>query len=210
MIYFFKLVYAKLIMKPDFSKGNGLLPAIIQDTKTNKVLMLGFMNEEALELTKQTNKVTFFSRTKNRLWTKGETSGNFLIVNEIILDCDADSFLIKATPQGHTCHTGQDTCFNEKNDTDFLPVLRSIIKERKLKPRENSYTNHLLNLGINKISQKVGEEAVEVVIDSVAGNTERLKEETADLLFHLFVLLENHNIDFADIENILKNRHYKN
>ena len=154
-------------MTPDFSKDtNGLLPAIIQDFQTGKVLMLGYMNEESLAKTKEINKVTFYSRSKNRLWTKGEESGNFLEVVDIKIDCDNDAFLIKVKPVGPVCHTGNDTCWYEKNKDEFsfLHFLETIIQDRKLRPKENSYTNLLFNKGLNKIAQKVGEEAVEVIV----------------------------------------------
>ena len=179
-------------MKIDFKKGNGLVPAIIQDWSTNKVLMLGYMNEEALKLTKAEGKVTFYSRTKNRLWTKGETSGNFLIVKEITSDCDDDTLLIKAEPQGPTCHTGADTCFDESNSANalFLHYLQDIIVERKKSTSAKSYTKLLFDKGINKIAQKVGEEAVELVIEAKDSDDDLFKNEAADLLFHLLVLLE--------------------
>ncbi|MEZ5054144.1 MAG: bifunctional phosphoribosyl-AMP cyclohydrolase/phosphoribosyl-ATP diphosphatase HisIE [Chitinophagales bacterium] len=197
-------------MTPDFSKDiNGLLPAIIQDAQTGNVLMLGYMNNESFAKTKETNKVTFFSRSKNRLWTKGEESGNFLDVVDIKLDCDNDTFLIKVNPVGAVCHTGSDTCWNEKNETvfSFLHALESVIADRKLHPKEGSYTNILFNKGINKIAQKVGEEAVEVVIEAKDNNDDLFKNETADLLFHLMVLLREKNISFNEILDVLKHRH---
>ena len=161
-------------MKPDFSKyADGLVPAIVQDAISNKVLMLGFMNEEALDKTNAEGKVTFYSRTKQRLWTKGETSNNFLLVKEIISDCDNDTLLIKATPAGPVCHTGADTCFNEINSSFSLEKLESIIAERKKNPSAASYTSSLFSKGINKIAQKVGEEAVELVIESKDDNKEK-------------------------------------
>lgn len=197
-------------MTPDFSKDiNGLLPAIIQDAQTGNVLMLGYMNNESFAKTKETKKVTFFSRSKNRLWTKGEESGNFLDVVDIKLDCDNDTFLIKVNPVGAVCHTGSDTCWNEKNETvfSFLHTLENIIADRKLHPKEGSYTNILFNKGINKIAQKVGEEAVEVVIEAKDNNDDLFKNETADLLFHLMVLLREKNISFNEILDVLKHRH---
>ena len=179
-------------MVPDFSKNSdGLIPVIIQDNQTGKVLMLGYMNEESFAKTKATNKVTFYSRSKNRLWTKGEESGNFLDVVDIKLDCDRDTFLIKVNPVGAVCHTGSDTCWNEKNEMEFsfLHDLEKVILDRKQNPKEGSYTNILFNKGINKIAQKVGEEAVEVVIEAKDNNIDLFKNETADLLFHLMVLL---------------------
>lgn len=197
--------------KINFTKGNGLVPVIVQHYKTNTVLMLGYMNEEAFEKTKELSKATFFSRSKNRLWTKGETSGNFLIVKDILLDCDQDTILIKADPKGPTCHTGSDTCFDEvvKSSNDFLYQLEEIISDRKNNPTEKSYTASLFQKGINKIAQKVGEEATEVVIDAIDNNRERLKEETADLLYHLLVLLAEKRISLDEISEVLRNRHLK-
>jgi len=197
-------------MTPDFSKDtNGLLPAIVQDAQTGKVLMLGYMNEESLAKTKELNKVTFFSRSKNRLWTKGEESGNFLEVVDIKLDCDNDAFLIKAKPFGPVCHTGNDTCWFEKNKDEFsfLHYLENIIQDRKQHPKDNSYTNLLFNKGLNKIAQKVGEEAVEVVIEAKDNNDELFKGEAADLLFHLLVLFAEKNISLNEVLAVLKERH---
>ena len=197
-------------MQADFSKNiDGLLPAIIQDAKTGKVLMLGYMNEESLQKTIDSNKVTFFSRSKQRLWTKGEESGNFLELVSIKLDCDKDTFLIQANPVGAVCHTGSDTCWNEKNEHSFsfLYELDNIIADRKINPKEHSYTNLLFNKGINKIAQKVGEEAVEVVIEAKDNNDHLFKNETADLLFHLLVLLREKNISLADVITVLQERH---
>ncbi len=197
-------------MTPDFSKDtNGILPAIIQDSLTGKVLMLGFMNEESFVKTKELNKVTFFSRSKKRLWTKGEESGNFLEVVEIKLDCDKDTFLIKAIPVGAVCHTGNDTCWNEKNEDDFsfLHELEKVIKDRKVNPKQGSYTNSLFDKGLNKIAQKVGEEAVEVVIEAKDNNDELFKNESADLLFHLLVLFAEKNISLNEVLDVLKERH---
>jgi len=197
-------------MIPDFSKDtNGLLPAIVQDAQTGKVLMLGYMNEESLAKTKELNKVTFFSRSKNRLWTKGEESGNFLEVVDIKLDCDNDAFLIKAKPVGPVCHTGNDTCWFEKNKDEFsfLHYLENIIQDRKQHPKDNSYTNLLFNKGLNKIAQKVGEEAVEVVIEAKDNNDELFKGEAADLLFHLLVLFAEKNISLNEVLAVLKERH---
>jgi len=195
----------------DFQKSpDGLLPAIIQDHATGKVLMLGYMNAEALEKTKAESKVTFFSRGKERLWTKGETSDNFLHVKEILTDCDGDTILIKAEPAGPTCHTGADTCFDEVNDENalFLNYLqKKIIRDRKQNPSEASYTTFLFKKGINKIAQKVGEEAVEVVIEAKDNNDDLFKGEVADLLFHLLVLLEYKNIDLDEIISVLRSRH---
>lgn len=198
-------------MEIDFKKGDGLVPAIIQDWSTNKVLMLGYMNEEALKITKAEGKVTFFSRTKDRLWTKGETSGNFLHVKEIISDCDNDTLLIKAQPQGPTCHTGTDTCFKESNGANalFLHFLQDIIVERKKSTAEKSYTKLLFDKGINKIAQKVGEEAVELVIEAKDSNDDLFKNEAADLLFHLLVLLEAKEVKLEEVIDVLKDRHMK-
>lgn len=195
-------------MKPDFSKNaDALLPVIIQDQYSNKVLMLGFMNEEAWNKTNIEKKVTFFSRSKNRLWTKGETSGNFLIVKEILTDCDNDTVLIKVKPAGPVCHTGNDTCFNEINTPFTLEKLEEIINERKNNPSENSYTSSLFGKGINKIAQKVGEEAVELVIESKDDDKEKFLGEAADLLFHYLVLLQAKGFTLKDVENILASRH---
>ncbi len=196
-------------MKIDFKKGDGLVPVIIQDWSTNKVLMLGYMNEEALKITKAEGKVTFFSRTKNRLWTKGETSGNFLNVKEIISDCDNDTLLIKAEPQGPTCHTGADTCFDESNSTNalFLHYLQDIIVDRKKSTAAKSYTKLLFDKGINKIAQKVGEEAVELVIEAKDSDDNLFKNEAADLLFHLLVLLEAKDVKLEEVIEVLKERH---
>jgi phosphoribosyl-AMP cyclohydrolase / phosphoribosyl-ATP pyrophosphohydrolase len=193
----------------DFAKGNGFVPAVVQDYKTKKILMVGFMNEEAYEQTIAEKKVTFFSRTKNRLWTKGETSSNFLIVKEILLDCDKDTILIKADPQGPVCHTGADTCFNElnKSGVGFLDYLQQVIKQRKNNPTDASYTSSLFKKGINKVAQKVGEEAVELVIEAKDQNDDLFKNEAADLIFHLMVLLEAKNIDIADVVAVLESRH---
>ena len=196
----------------DFQKSpDGLLPVIIQDSTTGKVLMLGYMNAEALEKTRVENKVTFFSRSKQRLWTKGETSSNFLHVAEIRTDCDGDTILIKAAPDGPTCHTGADTCFDEVNDgqAPFLNYLqKQIIRDRKQNPSESSYTTSLFKLGINKIAQKVGEEAVEVVIEAKDQDNDLFKGEVADLLFHLLVLLEHKNIDLDEVISVLRTRHH--
>jgi phosphoribosyl-ATP pyrophosphohydrolase/phosphoribosyl-AMP cyclohydrolase len=194
-------------MKPDFSKyANGLMPAIIQDANTKTVLMLGFMNQEALDKTKELNKVTFFSRTKNRLWTKGEESGNFLMVESIVADCDNDTLLIKANPVGPVCHTGADTCFNENNSGDFLSRLEKTISDRKNNPTDKSYTSSLFAKGINKIAQKVGEEATELVIESKDNNDELFLGEAADLLFHYLILLQAKNKNLDQVIEVLKKR----
>ncbi len=197
-------------MNIDFNKyADGLVPTIIQDATTNKVLMLGFMNAEALTKTQEENKVTFYSRSKQRLWTKGETSGNFLGVQKIIADCDNDTVLIKATPQGPTCHTGADTCFNETNANFSLETLENIISERKNNPTDSSYTASLFAKGINKIAQKVGEEAVEIVIEAKDNNDALFLGEAADLLFHYLILLQAKDKKLADVLNILEERHNK-
>jgi len=196
-------------MKIDYSKyKDGLVPAIVQDAKSKNVLMLGFMNEEALNKTNELKKVTFFSRTKNRLWTKGEESGNFLLVESIIVDCDNDTLLIKANPVGPVCHTGSDTCFNESNaDVSFLYQLENIINDRKNNPSDNSYTSSLFKKGINKIAQKVGEEAVEIVIEAKDNNDELFLGEAADLLFHYLILLQAKNKNLDQVIEVLKKRH---
>jgi phosphoribosyl-AMP cyclohydrolase / phosphoribosyl-ATP pyrophosphohydrolase len=196
-------------MKIDFKKGNGLVPAIIQDSTTNKVLMLGYMNEKALQKTMAEQKVTFYSRTKDRLWTKGETSGNFLFVKEIIADCDQDTLLIKVEPKGPTCHTGADTCFDETNGTNalFLHYLQDVIKARKNSTADKSYTRMLFDKGINKIAQKVGEEAVELVIEAKDSDPDLFKNEAADLLFHLLVLLEAKEVPLSEVVDVLRSRH---
>jgi len=198
-------------MNIDFTKNNGLVPAIIQDEKTGKVLMLGYMNRESYEKTKATGRVTFFSRSRQALWTKGETSGNFLEVKEILSDCDGDTLLIKVKPTGPTCHTGADTCFNEKNiaEKPFIFELEEIIRDRRNNPKPGSYTNKLFDAGDERIAQKVGEEATEVVIDAVTGNEMRLPEEVADLLYHLLVLLVAKDVALDDIMNVLEKRHRK-
>jgi phosphoribosyl-ATP pyrophosphohydrolase/phosphoribosyl-AMP cyclohydrolase len=196
----------------NFDKSpDGLLPAVIQDTETGKVLMLGYMNREAYDKTVAEQVVTFFSRSKQRLWTKGETSNNFLHVREILIDCDGDTLLIKASPAGPVCHTGADTCFDETNQGQgqFLNYLQGIIHDRKVNPSEKSYTTTLFNRGVNKIAQKVGEEAVELVIEAKDNNDDLFKGEAADLLFHFLVLLEQKNMSLDDIVAVLKNRHVK-
>ena len=196
-------------MTVNFKKySDGLVPAIIQDAETNKVLMLGFMNEAALDKTNELQQVTFFSRSKNRLWTKGEESGHFLFVKEIKVDCDADTLLIKVNPAGPVCHTGADTCWNEKNDADhFLVKLENIIAERKNNPDEKSYTSSLFEKGINKIAQKVGEEAVELIIEAKDDDADLFKEEAADLLFHYLILLQAKGFKLNDVIQVLRNRH---
>jgi len=192
----------------DFNKMNGLVPAIIQDSSTAKVLMLGFMNEEAYEKTKAEGRVTFFSRTKNRLWTKGEESGHFLDVVEIREDCDQDTLLIFARPNGPVCHTGSDTCFDEANkaSVSFLAELQQLIHERKQSRPEGSYTTRLFEKGLPKIAQKVGEEAVELVIEAMREENELFLNEAADLIYHLLVLLSAKNYDLSDVVAVLKER----
>ena len=191
---------------------NGLIPAIIQDNYTQKVLTLGFMNKEAYEKTVETGKVTFFSRTKNRLWTKGEQSGNFLHVVSIKADCDNDTLLIMVHPDGPVCHTGTDTCWGEKNEQDimFLKELQDFIDRRLQEMPEKSYTTSLFNSGVNKMAQKVGEEAVETVIEACNGTDERLIYEGADLLYHLIVLLTYKGYRIEDLARELKERHSAN
>jgi phosphoribosyl-ATP pyrophosphohydrolase/phosphoribosyl-AMP cyclohydrolase len=197
-------------MNIDFNKDNGLVPAIVQDNRSGVVLMLGYMNKEALEITKKTGLVTFFSRSQSKVWTKGDTSGNRLHFKEVLVDCDSDTLLIKATPEGPTCHTGQDTCFNELNKTPFtLNTLEEIIQSRKKELPPDSYTTHLFKKGLNKIAQKVGEEATEVVIESLTKNNERLKEESADLIYHLLVLFTERGIKTDDVVKVLEKRHIK-
>lgn len=197
-----------ICMHPDFSKyPDGLVPAIVQDAISNRVLMLGFMNEEALNKTNAEGKVTFYSRSKQRLWTKGETSNHFLMVKEVIVDCDNDTLLIKVLPTGPVCHTGADTCFNENNSSFSLEKLEAVIAERKDDPSGNSYTSSLFAKGINKIAQKVGEEAVELVIESKDDSKEKFLGEAADLLYHYLVLLQAKNYKLEDVVNVLAQRH---
>ena len=196
-------------MTLDFEKMGGLIPAIIQDNNTNKVLMLGFMNEEALEQTLSSGKVTFFSRTKNRLWMKGETSGNTLSVVSITPDCDNDTLLVKAIPAGPVCHKGTDTCFGEKNEEDilFLKYLQNFIERRRHEMPEGSYTTTLFQKGINRMARKVGEEAVETVIEATNGTEDRLIYEASDLIYHLIVLLTSKGLRIDDLARELKKRH---
>ena len=193
----------------DFNKSNGLVPVIIQDNNTLQLLMVGYMNEEALKLTQEIGKVTFFSRSKNRLWTKGETSGNFLNVKSITTDCDNDALLIKVNPSGPVCHTGKKSCFGEETPKGFIYELEQIINQRIDDNIPDSYTNKLFRKGINKVAQKVGEEAVELVIEAKDDNPELLKNEAADLLYHLLILLKVKSISFSEIEEVLLNRHKK-
>jgi|SRR5450432_238400 phosphoribosyl-ATP pyrophosphohydrolase/phosphoribosyl-AMP cyclohydrolase len=197
-------------MEINFSKySDGLVPAIVQDDVTDKVLMLGFMNPEAVEKTKALGKVTFYSRSKKRLWTKGEESGHFLILIDMKVDCDQDTLLIRAIPQGPVCHTGADTCWDEKNEGDFLNKLERIIQDRKNHPEENSYVSGLFKRGINKIAQKVGEEAVELVIEAKDRNDQLFLNEAADLLFHYLILLEARGHNLEEVRNVLQGRHNK-
>lgn len=194
-------------MKVDFSKGDGLVPAIIQHYATKMVLMLGYMNEEALAKTQELGKVTFYSRSKNRLWTKGEESGNFLLLKSMEVDCDNDTLLIQAEPVGPTCHNGTDTCFGNADASGFAHQLQRIIEDRKANPSEKSYTTSLFEKGINKIAQKVGEEAIETVIEAKDDNDELFLNESADLLFHYLVLLTAKGKSLEDVEAVLKARH---
>lgn len=198
-------------MKIDFAKyTDGMVPAIVQDFHTQKVLMLGFMNQEAFDKTEQTGKVTFYSRSKKRLWTKGEESGNFLEVKSIATDCDNDSLLIKAHPLGPVCHTGADTCWSERNHSDnFLFYLEDIIRLRKQAPTGESYVAKLFSKGINKIAQKVGEEAVELVIEAKDNDDGLFLNEAADLLFHYLLLLNAKGHNLQDVMDILQQRHSK-
>jgi phosphoribosyl-ATP pyrophosphohydrolase/phosphoribosyl-AMP cyclohydrolase len=188
---------------------DGLIPAIIQDSITGKVLMLGYMNAEAYQKTMTDQIVTFFSRSKQRLWTKGETSNNFLHVKNVLVDCDGDTILIYASPDGPTCHTGDDTCFQEINDGKvlFINHLRAVIKDRKLNPSDKSYTSELFQKGVNKVAQKVGEEAVELVIEAKDDNKELFLGEAADLFYHYLVLLEQKNYTFDEVLDVLIKRH---
>jgi phosphoribosyl-ATP pyrophosphohydrolase/phosphoribosyl-AMP cyclohydrolase len=198
-------------MNIDFKKMEGLIPAVVQDAFTGKVLMLGYMNEAALAKTEESGRVTFFSRSKNRLWTKGETSGHFLEVVSMQEDCDGDAILVKAKPSGPVCHTGADTCFNEGNasKTPFIDQLRAIIKDRKANPSEGSYTSSLFSKGINKLAQKVGEEAVELVIEAKDDNKDLFLGEAADLFFHYLVLLEAKGYELDEVVDVLMKRHTK-
>jgi phosphoribosyl-ATP pyrophosphohydrolase/phosphoribosyl-AMP cyclohydrolase len=196
-------------MNLDFEKTGGLIPAIIQDDRTGKVLMLGYMNEESLAKTQETGKVTFFSRTRQRLWTKGEESGNFLHVVSIKEDCDHDTLLIKVNPVGPVCHTGADTCFEEKNEEDilFLKYLQQFIEKRYQEMPEGSYTTSLFKSGVNRMAQKVGEEAIESVIEACNGTDERLIYEAADMLYHLIVLLTSKGLSIENLARELQKRH---
>jgi phosphoribosyl-ATP pyrophosphohydrolase/phosphoribosyl-AMP cyclohydrolase len=186
---------------------NGLAPCIVQDAQTRVVLMLGYMNAVSIAKTIETKRVTFFSRSKQRLWTKGETSGNFLEVKNILLDCDQDTILIEANPLGPACHTGADTCFNQTNTGNFLSTLEATIQNRKLNAKDGSYTTQLFNSGINKVAQKVGEEAVELVIESKDNNKDLFLNEAADLMYHYLVLLAAKGHTLTDVEQVLRGRH---
>ncbi len=196
-------------MNLNFNKLNGLIPAIIQDYKTKEVLMLGFMNREAYEKTVKESKVTFYSRTRNELWTKGETSGNYLTVKEIVTDCDNDTLLILSEPKGPVCHTGNKTCFGNQNLIFDLNYLQQVIDKRKIEMPEGSYTTKLFEKGINKIAQKVGEEAVELIIEAKDNNNDLFLNEAADLIYHLLVLLSAKSFKIDDVVNVLKQRHNK-
>jgi phosphoribosyl-AMP cyclohydrolase / phosphoribosyl-ATP pyrophosphohydrolase len=194
-------------MNIDFKKGNGLVPVVIQDNSTMQVLMVGYMNEEAWIKTNNDKKVTFFSRSKNRLWTKGETSGNFLYVEEVLPDCDNDSILIKVKPAGPVCHTGDTSCFGKETAKGFIYHLEQVINQRIDNDDNESYTNKLYKKGINKVAQKIGEEAVELIIEAKDDNINLFKNEAADLLYHFLILLKSKGINFQNVEEILKNRH---
>jgi phosphoribosyl-ATP pyrophosphohydrolase/phosphoribosyl-AMP cyclohydrolase len=196
-------------MALNFDKMNGLIPVIVQDAQTNVVLMLGFMNEEAYKKTVETNKVTFYSRSKKRLWTKGETSGNFLNVVKTLIDCDNDTLLIKANPEGLTCHTGNETCFGEINKEGFffMNYLQQFIKKRFQEMPESSYTTSLFRKGVNRMAQKVGEEAVETIIEATNGTDDNFIYEASDLIYHLIVLLTSKGFSLDDIAKELKKRH---
>ena len=193
-------------MEVDFSKHDGLVPVIIQHIHTNQVLMLGYMNQQAFDKTQAEGKVTFFSRSKNRLWTKGETSGNFLFLKEIAVDCDNDTLLIKALPQGPTCHTGSTSCFKEETPKGFLYQLEDTIEQRIADGSGKSYTSTLFKRGVNQVAQKVGEEAVELVIESKDDNLDLFKNEAADLLYHLLILLKTKDVKLKDVEAVLEGR----
>jgi len=194
-------------MNVDFAKyADGLVPAIVQDDATGRVLMLGFMNGDAIEATRTSGRVTFYSRSKRRLWTKGETSGNYLAVVSIIADCDADTLLIKTNPAGPVCHTGWDTCFGERNGIGLIEELETVISNRILSPSEESYVSRLFERGINKIAQKVGEEAVELVIAAKEDSIDELKGEAADLLFHYLILLQARGLRLSDVLEVLASR----
>ncbi len=193
-------------MKIDFTKGNGLIPVIVQDEATMQVLMLGYMNQAALEATRATGRVTFYSRSRMALWTKGETSGNYLQVKNILVDCDQDTLLITAIPSGPVCHTGSTSCFGEDSAKGFIYQLEIIIANRIADADERSYTHRLFQKGMNAIAQKVGEEAVELIIESKDQDDERFRNEAADLLFHFLMLLRAKDMDLSQVEEVLKGR----
>jgi len=191
----------------NFEKSNGILPCVVQDAQTLQVLMLGYMNEEALKKTREEKRLTFFSRSKQRLWTKGETSGHYLTLVDIAQDCDSDTLLIKALPNGPVCHNGTDTCFGERRMLPGLSFLEQIIADRQKNPKAGSYTNTLLNAGINKVAQKVGEEAVELVIEAKDNNPELFLNEAADLMYHYLVLLAAKGRTLDEVVGVLQKRH---
>ncbi len=196
-------------MKIDFKKSGGLVPAIVQDADTGKVLMLGYMNAEAFEKTQESKLATFYSRSRQEIWVKGQTSGNRLYVKEILVDCDRDAILVKAVPTGPVCHTGDDTCFGESNTAgkvEFLNQLADTIRERRENPMDASYTSSLFEAGKNRIVQKVGEEMVELIIEAKDNNQEKFKEEAADLIYHFLVLLEEMKLSLNDVVDVLKAR----
>lgn len=197
----------KIMENIDFNKAGGLVPVVIQDNITLQVLMVGFMNEEALKKTKEEGKVTFFSRSRNRLWTKGETSGNYLYVKDIKTDCDSDALLIKADPAGPVCHTGSISCFGNEEIQGFLYKLEQIINQRIKDDVQDSYTNRIYKKGINKAAQKVGEEAVELIIEAKDDNIDLFKNEAADLLYHLLILFKTKGITMEEVEDVLQKRH---
>ena len=196
-------------MKIDFNKGDGLVPVIVQDADTLKVLMLAYMNREAYKITAQTKRATFYSRSREQLWEKGETSGNWLEVKDISVDCDGDTLLLMVEPKGPVCHTGAATCFGNTNkrDISFLGKLDDLILQRKRELPENSYTTYLFNAGLNKVAQKLGEEAVELIIESKDNNQELFLNESADLVYHLIVLLRQKNFSIRDVISVLEKRH---
>lgn len=197
-------------MEIDFEKNDGLVPVIVQDASTSKVLMLAYMNEEALRLTRESGKLTFYSRSRKKLWTKGESSGNFISLVDIKKDCDGDTLLAKGIPEGPACHTGADTCWkevNRKDNSGFISLLEKIIEERKDADPSSSYTARLFGEGIKKIAQKVGEESVELILEAGSGRDDLFLEEAADLLYHLLVLLHAKDFALADIVSVLESRH---
>jgi phosphoribosyl-ATP pyrophosphohydrolase/phosphoribosyl-AMP cyclohydrolase len=197
-------------MEIDFKKNGGLVPAIVQDSKTSRVLMLGYMNKESLEITMETRKVTFYSRSQEKIWTKGETSGNFLKLKKIKVDCDGDTLLIKARPKGPVCHTGDETCWGERNipsGLEFISYLEKVIRSRKTANTDKSYTAQLLKKGVKKISKKVGEEASELILEAVGQKDDLFLEEAADLLYHYMVLLMAKGYSLKDVIKVLEKRH---